>query len=1016
MLGRLIAAGYQQADLVVLPGQFARRGGIVDLFPIDGEAPYRIDYFGDEIESIRRFDVETQRSGDARERIVALPPAEIGIADADLEGVLGRLNNLSRLREDQRRVWEDALADARSEHPAELANLAGAAFAEADMWAYAERGQALVILDEEDLSQSAIAESGRHAEAIYSDSVAMDAWPASLADCHWPAQRASERLDGAFDISLSWRHHEPAAEGRRTDVSFGRAVRPVASYGGRMKLLLDDLDQLTRRQQASIVIISQQSQRIRELAFERNIPVRTLESPEDRMQPAVYLDHGSLAGGFRIDLPSSRIVILSDAELFGWRRAPRVVPRRSTARERFLADLAPGDSVVHVEHGIGRYAGIRRIGQDAPARDYLEIEYAAGDRLYVPTDQADRVNRYVGPSDRTPTLHRLGASDWARAKSRVRSAVRSIAKDLIDLYAARQVLPGRAFAPDTVWMDELADSFPFQETPDQMQAIAGVIHDMEQPHPMDRLICGDVGYGKTEVGLRAAFKAVVDGTQVALLAPTTVLAQQHYNTFRERLQTFPVRVEMLSRFRSEREQRQILTELVAGSIDICIGTHRLLQQDVRFKDLGLIIIDEEQRFGVSHKEHLKQMRREVDVLTLTATPIPRTLHMSLSGIRDMTTMDTPPEDRLPIRTHVAAYDDRLVRDAVLREIYRGGQVYFVHNRVHSIYHAAHRLSELVPEASFAVGHGQMAEDDLERVMLDFVAARYDVLVCTTIIESGLDIPNVNTIIVNDADRFGLAQLYQLRGRVGRGANRAYAYFLHRKNQALSEIAEKRLRTIYEATELGAGFQIALKDLEIRGAGNLLGAEQHGQMASVGFHLYTQLLGEAVQELKGQPVQRLPSVSIDLPLPAFLPGSYVPEEANRLNIYQRLAAAPDQEQVDQIAQEMADRFGPPPEMALNLRFAARIRILAGLAGVESIGYQEDRIVVRLGGWARPDRQRLREVFAGRANVGNLQINIPIGSGDAGWRHVLEDLLLQMVEDLPEGPATPAATALAATVEG
>ena len=1008
LLGRLLAAGYQPADLVVLPGQFARRGGIVDLFPIDAQAPYRIDYFGDEIDSIRRFDVETQRSGDAFERIVALPPVEIGLTDGDLGRLLGRLSDLSHLREDQRRIWEDAVAEAPSGHPAELANLAGAAFAEADIWAYAERGQALVILDEEDLSQSAIVENGRHAEAIYADSVAMDAWPASLDGCHWPAHRASERLGGAFDISLSWRHHAPTVDERRTDVSFDRAVRPVASYGGRMKLLLDDLDQLTKRHGASVIIVSQQSQRIRELAFERNIPINTLGSPEDRLEAAVYFDHGSLAGGFRLDLGSSRIVVLSDAELFGWRRAPRAVPRRSTARERFLVDLTPGDYVVHIEHGIGRYAGIRRIEQDSPARDYLEIEFAAGDRLYVPTDQSDRVNRYVGPSDRSPTTHRLGASDWARAKSRVRSAVRAIAKDLIDLYAARQVLHGRAFAPDTVWMDELADSFPFQETPDQMQAIAGVTHDMEQPHPMDRLICGDVGYGKTEVALRAAFKAVVDGTQVALLAPTTVLAQQHYNTFRERLQAFPVRVEMLSRFRSDREQRQIVTELVAGSIDICIGTHRLLQQDVRFKELGLIVIDEEQRFGVSHKEHLKQMRREVDVLTLTATPIPRTLHMSLSGIRDMTTMDTPPEDRLPIRTHVAAYEDRLVRDAVLREIYRGGQVYFVHNRVHSIYHAAHRLSELVPEASFAVGHGQMAEDDLERVMLDFVAARYDVLVCTTIIESGLDIPNVNTIIVNDADRFGLAQLYQLRGRVGRGANRAYAYFLHKKDRSLSEIAEKRLRTIYEATELGAGFQIALKDLEIRGAGNLLGAEQHGQMVSVGFHLYTQLLGEAVQELKGQPVQRLPSVSIDLPLPAFLPTGYVPEEANRLNIYQRLAVATDQVQVDQITQEIADRFGPPPEVAMNLCFAAKIRLLAGMAGVESIGYQQDRIVLRLGEWARPDRQRLRKLFAGRANVGNLQINIPTGSGDTGWRGVLEELLRQMVEDLPAPPApTPSA---------
>ena len=498
------------------------------------------------------------------------------------------------------------------------------------------------------------------------------------------------------------------------------------------------------------------------------------------------------------------------------------------------------------------------------ARDYLEIVYSAGDRLYVPTDQSDRVNRYIGPSDRSPTTHRLGASDWARAKSRVRSAVRSIAKELLDLYAARQVLPGRAFAPDTVWMDELADSFPFQETPDQMQAIVGVTHDMEQPHPMDRLICGDVGYGKTEVALRAAFKAVVDGTQVAPACANHRVgpaALQHFSRTPTGLSSsgrdavpLPVRP------RTAPDRHRSHSRL-----------HRHLHRHSSSLAAGCAF----QGAGPNHHRRGAAIRRLPQGAPETTAPRgrradahrdadSRTLHMSLSGIRDMTTMDTPPEDRLPIKTHVAAYEDRLVRDAILREIYRGGQVYFVHNRVQTIYHAAHRLSELVPEASFAVGHGQMAEDDLERVMLDFVAARYDVLVCTTIIESGLDIPNVNTIVVNDADRFGLAQLYQLRGRVGRGANRAYAYFLHRKNRALSEIADKRLRTIYEATELGAGFQIALKDLEIRGAGNLLGAEQHGQMASVGFHLYTQMLGEAVQELKGQPVQRLPSVSIDLP--------------------------------------------------------------------------------------------------------------------------------------------------------
>ena len=554
--------------------------------------------------------------------------------------------------------------------------------------------------------------------------------------------------------------------------------------------------------------------------------------------------------------------------------------------------------MVHIEHGIARFAGLTHKTLDGNEREYLELRYAQGDRLFVPTDQVDRVSRYVGPGDHTPALTRLGSGDWVRAKERVRRAVGDLARDLLGLYAARQVLEGHAFPPDTAWQQELEASFPYLETPDQLEAVRQVKSDMENLRPMDRLVCGDVGYGKTEVAIRAAFKAVLDGRQTAVLVPTTVLAQQHYRTFQERLSSFPARIEMLSRFRSERDQRQVVSDLASGAVDIVIGTHRLLQKDVTFKNLGLVIIDEEQRFGVAHKERLKQMRREVDVLTLSATPIPRTLHMSLVGIRDMSTMETPPEERLPIKTYVSEFDDRLVREAIIRELERGGQVYFVHNRVHNIEQVAHRLRDLVPEAEIAVAHGQMPEELLERVMLDFVRGGIDVLVCTTIIESGLDIPNVNTIIINQADRLGLAQLYQLRGRVGRGAFRAYAYVLYDRGRVLTEPAQKRLQTIFEATELGAGFQIALKDLEIRGAGNLLGAEQSGQIGAVGFDLYVRLLAEAVERLKALqrgekpplPATARPAVTLDLPLTAHIPHSYVPDLNLRLALYQRLASA------------------------------------------------------------------------------------------------------------------------------
>ncbi len=673
-------------------------------------------------------------------------------------------------------------------------------------------------------------------------------------------------------------------------------------------------------------------------------------------------------------LPASSFWLFTDAELFGWGKPKPRRPQRTRAMapEVFFADVQPGDFVVHIEHGIGRFHGLIKMPVDGQVREYLQVEYAQGDQLYVPVHQADRLARYVGAGDATPSLHRLGTTEWEQVKQRARRAVAEIADDLLELYAAREVVQGHAFSPDAVWQHELEASFPYVETEDQLVAIEAVKQDMEQARPMDRLICGDVGYGKTEVALRAAFKAIMDSKQVAILVPTTVLAQQHFTNFSRRLAAFPVSVAMLSRFQTSAQQDRVLSGLANGSVDLVIGTHRLLSNDVAVKDLGLLIVDEEQRFGVAHKERIKQLRTEVDVLTLTATPIPRTLHMSLTGVRDLSTIDTPPEERLPIKTFVGDFDETLVRQAILRELDRNGQIFFVHNRVQGIEQIAAKLGKIVPEVRIAIAHGQMPERELSAVMLAFAEGDYDVLVCTSIIESGLDIPNANTIIINRADMFGLAQLYQLRGRVGRSAVRAYAYMLVDKYKALSEDARRRLEAIQEASELGAGFRIAMHDLEIRGAGELLGARQHGHIAAVGFDLYTRLLAQAVNEARenaagdqetgdrsqetggrGQDGGRrslmedplAPTVQLDLNLPARIPESYVPEAALRLQLYRRLAGMTTLDAVAELAQEFADRFGPVPEEVRNLLFVVQIKVLAINAGVEAIGFEEGQLLIK-----------------------------------------------------------------------
>ena len=945
LLKRWDDMGYAWSSLVEVPGTMSQRGGILDVYSPNADLPARIELFGNEVDSIRLFDPRTQRSLSPVTAVEVIPARENGRATSD------------------------------------------------SIMEYLPPG-CLVILSEPGDVAASINELDLQARQLHQSQIGPAEPPEASPVPYLVYPEVEARLKG-MERSLtltSW----AAGEGSSCRLSFA----PAARYGGQLDLFLAEAEGLLRVKRR-LVIVSQQAARIGELLQEHGVGVSPV-SVVDRAPAvgSVALVQGSLSEGWRM---GDDFVLLTDAEIFGYAKQTRLAKPRPTHHRGFMPELSPGDYAVHVEHGIARFSGMTRLRLDGFEREYLTLEYAAGDRLYVPVDQADRVSRYIGSAGESPTLTRLGTHEWERVKRRVRESAREMARDLLSLYATREVVHGHAFSADTTWQQELEASFPYVETPDQMEVVGQVKEDMEKPKPMDRLVCGDVGYGKTEVALRAAFKTVMDGRQVAMLVPTTVLAQQHFTTFTQRLAAFPVKVEMLSRFRSEKEQQGVITGLKNGSVDICIGTHRLLQKDVAFKDLGLVIIDEEQRFGVGHKERLKQLRREVDVLTLGATPIPRTLHMSLIGVRDMSTMETPPEERLPIKTYVTEYDEALIREATIRELERNGQVFFVHNRVRSIGYVARRLAELVPEAEIAIAHGQMSEDKLERTMLDFVQRRVDVLACTTIIESGLDIPNVNTLIVNDADKLGLAQLYQLRGRVGRGNNRAYAYFLYGKDKHLTPSARKRLETIFEATELGSGFHIALMDLEIRGAGNLLGPEQSGHIAAVGFDLYCQLLAQAVKELKqGEPGETTVDASaevlptIDLPLSAHIPEEYVGDPASRLRLYQRLAKARSIEEVAQLRLELRDRFGILPPEAESLLYVVNLRVLAARAGVQSVSVEGRQIVVRLKEGMRLDRHRLAGPWQG-LRIGVSQLRLDRACVGGPWQKVLQGVVEALSPD-------------------
>ncbi len=1009
LLSTLITLGYEYSPVVESPGSFSRRGGILDIWVPAYPEPVRIEFVGDEIESLRSFGPATQRSTRELDALTIVPASEAlpGRGPEVVKAVQSwDLSTCHPIAASTFKQDQEALADGQRfksiefylqyfyANPASLVNhLPENGWLIVENWAEIQAtAQSLEF----------------QAEDVRGDLEARRELPPDVARPYFSWNDLREQMQSRRRLLLDY-----ASPGDSLRLPFV----PGPRYGGQLRKVIDELVK-QRQEQARVVIVTRQAERLAALLRDRNVPTKPKSNVLEPPQPGqILVVQGALSEGWRLSAGASDeeqpesaapiVTLLTDAELFGWSRPkPRRISRtRATPPEAFFSDLAVGDYVVHIDHGIGVFRGLVRLNLNGPEREFLQIEYAHGDTLYVPVHQIDRLSRYTVPGGQAPALHRLGTAEWQQVKEKTRKAVEDIADELLGLYAAREIVSGHAFPPDDHWQHELEASFPYVETEDQLHAIDDVKADMENPRPMDRLVVGDVGYGKTEVALRAAFKAATAGKQTAVLVPTTVLAQQHYNTFKERLEPFPINVEMLSRFRSDKEQKEIVDKIKAGGVDIVIGTHRLLSDDVQFKDLGLLIIDEEQRFGVVHKERLKQLRQQVDVLTLTATPIPRTLYLSLSGARDMSTIETAPEDRLPVRTYIAEYDERLIRDAILRELDRGGQVFFVHNRVRGINIVADQLRKLVPEANIAVGHGQMQEEQLERVMLEFAQGRYDVLVSTTIIESGIDIPNANTLIVNHADKFGLAQLYQLRGRVGRSAARAYAYFLHEKNHPLSAEAHGRLQALAEASELGVGFQIAMRDMEIRGAGEILGARQHGHIAAVGFDLYCRLLSNAIEQARAKtkseertpagaamPVApMLASPLIDLPIRAHIPEDYVPESALRLRLYRRLADVTTNAQVDELAKELEDRFGAPPDEVKNLLYLLRLKVAAMQARLASIGMEDGRIVVKLGRMDGMLSTRLAARFNGRVRAGKDRAWLAGPEDDDKWREHLMDVV-------------------------
>ena len=877
---QLVALGYERVGQVEMPGQFSVRGGIVDIYCLTEENPWRIELWGDEIDSIRSFDPESQRSLENLEELTIYPAVE-HIGDKDM------VSFLDYFLEERTIIFLD--------EPNRLTEKGGAV--------------------EEEYRQSRM-----HREEKGSRNLPEN-WLCSF-------EQLQKELNKRNCISVC--ALEPKQAGWKVREKFYLEVKSISAYNNSFELLVKDLHQY-KKQGYRIALLSGSRTRAERLAKdlqEEGLAAFYGQDYDREICPGeIMVVYGHAKKGF--EYPLIKFAVMTESDIFGQEQKKKKKKKNySGSRIQDFAELSIGDFVVHEKHGLGIYRGIEKVEVDRIVKDYIKIEYRGGSNLYIPATQLDCLQKYSGAdASKAPKLNKLGTQEWNKTKSKVRGAVKNIAKELVELYAVRQEKEGYVCGPDTVWQREFEEMFPYEETEDQLSAIEDAKRDMESTRIMDRLICGDVGYGKTEVALRAAFKEVQESRQVAYLAPTTILAQQIYNTFVQRMKEFPVRVELLCRFRTPAQQKKAIEDLKKGQVDVIIGTHRILSKDVQFKNLGLLIVDEEQRFGVTHKEKIKQLKKDVDVLTLTATPIPRTLHMSLIGIRDMSVLEEPPMDRMPIQTYVMEYDEETVREAINRELRRGGQVYYVYNRVTDIADVALRIAKLVPDARVDFAHGQMSERELENVMYSFVNGDIDVLVSTTIIETGLDISNVNTMIIHDSDRYGLSQLYQLRGRIGRSNRTAYAFLMYRKNVMLKETAEKRLAAIREYTDLGSGFKIAMRDLELRGAGNLLGAQQHGHMNAVGYDLYCKMLNEAVKEAKGIHTMEDFETSVDLNVDAYIPDSYISNEFQKLDIYKRIAGIETQQDYDDMLEELLDRFGEPGKAVLNLLAIAKLKAIA-----------------------------------------------------------------------------------------
>lgn len=956
MVSELVMAGYERVDVCEAPGQVCLRGGYVDVYPIAAENPVRIEFFGDEIDTLRIYDPLTQRSVDNVDHIDVPPATEMPITDE------ARARALKLLK--KRKAEELASALEEGGRPDNSVALLPLFYpGETTLFDYIDKDWIILIDEPARLEESGKISYQEFLEGVSSLMQAGEIQP-EQANLTVSPLETIKRMDTRRTAMMFALTRSYGLIGQRCIFKFD--TRPVSRYVGREELLAEDIEAWKKSNTSVLIYAGTHAKRLQDRLLDSNHIVPIKEKLDRDIVPGeVLIIEQQLNHGF--EYPELSLAVVTENELYGAEnRRPSDNKKKRRKPQLVFSELNVGDLVVHELHGIGRFVGVETLTVGGVQKDYLHLVYSGGDKLYIPTDQLDRVQKYIGGGDDegTQRLSKLGSGEWQKTVSRTRDSVKKLAFDLVRLYGERQKRKGFKFSPDTPWQRKLEDSFPYEPTPDQLTSIQEIKADMESDKVMDRLLCGDVGYGKTEVALRAAFKAVMDGKQCAMLVPTTILAQQHYNTIAARFDGFPVKVELLSRFKTPKEEEKIIEGLQNGSVDMVVGTHKLLSKSVKFKDLGLLIIDEEQRFGVGHKEQIKNIRQSVDVLTLSATPIPRTLHMSMTGIRDMSVIETPPSQRYPVQTYVMEYSDSVIREAILKEIGRGGQVYFVYNNVSSMEQFAGRLRELVPEARVCFANGQMNERVLEKTMLEFMDHKYDVLLCSTIIESGLDMQNVNTIIIYDADTMGLSQLYQLRGRVGRGVRLGYAYLTYRPNKAMSETAEKRLIAIRELTQFGSGFKIALRDLEIRGAGNLLGPEQHGHMEAIGYDLYCKIVDSAVREAKGEELPKDIDTVVDIPISANIPKRYIPRETERLSMYKRIAFIAAQADVYDVQDELIDRYGDIPEEVQNLIFIALIKAAAQRAYIQRLMVRDGEVRIVFDPEAPMDGAKL---FAAANNI-------------------------------------------------